>query len=508
MNTQQKGRMAGLFGIVVLFSAGLAWLVTGRIADPFVWMQLVLAGTGIAIFFGTNLGKLGEQFTGRGTFYAGISAVMTLVLFALLVGLNYIAVKKPKQWDLSKDKVYSLSDQTVGLLKGLKEEVKIQAFYGAADPEMRELDDRLRQYRAETDKLKVEFVDPFKHPTQVKELNISQSGPRVIVRSGSKESRAKDVSEEAITNALIEVTRGSTKKVFFTKGHGEHAVADNTERGLKLFVDALKSEGYQPDEIVLAEHKTMPAEAQALVIAGPVASLSEGEVKLVKEWVEKGGKLVAMIDPAVNSGLEGAFKSWGVVLGKDEVIDPESQNPEVAIAQQYTEHPITNPRSSPFQLATIFPVARSVSKAATPPLGWNVTELAKTGPRAWGETGSLQSGQVKFDPGQDLKGPVPLAVAATHGSGESESRVVVIGNSLFASNGYYRLSGNRDFALNAVSWTAKEESRISIRPKQRQANHLFLSADQKHTMTLFAFDILPFALLFAGLFVWQTRKSR
>ena len=86
--------------------------------------------------------------------------------------------------------------------------------------------------------------------------------------------------------------------------------------------------------------------------------------------------------------------------------------------------------------------------------------------------------------------------------------MVVVGNSLFAANGYFRLSGNKDFALNSVSWSAHEESRISIRPKQRQANHLFLSAEQKHRMTLFAFDLLPFGLLFAGLVVWQTRKSR
>src|SRR5258708_297416 len=356
-----------------------------------------------------------------------------------------------------------------------------------SEPEFPELKQRLDQYKAQTDKLQVDFVDPFKHPGQVKELNISQNGPRIIVKSGAKESRSKEITEEALTNALIEVSKGSTKKIYFSKGHGEHAVADNTERGLKLFVDSLKSEGYQTDEIVLAEHKTMPADAQALVVAGPVEALQEGEAKLVQEWVEKGGKLVDMIDPRTASGLEKAFESWGVRPGNDEVIDPEAQNPEVAIAQQYTEHPITNPRSSPFQLATIFPVARSVSKAATPPLGWNVTELAKTGPRAWGETGSLQSGQVKFDPGQDLKGPVPLAVAATHGSGESEWRVVVVGNSLFASNGYYRLSGNRDFALNAVSWTAKEESRISLRPKQRQANPPFLPPGQKHTKTLVAF---------------------
>ena len=506
MNAKQWGRIGGLFGVVMLFSAVFNWLfVSGTVAAPAVILRLALGVAGIAFWLITNRS---EKPLGRGAFYGTVSAVSAAVLVAALAGVNYIAVKKPKSWDLTKDKIFTLSDQTTGVLNGLKSDVKVQVFYSASEQEFPELKQRLDQYKAQTDKLQVEFIDPFKHPGQVKELNISQSGPRIIVKSGAKESRAKEISEEALTNALIEVTKGSTKKIYFSKGHGEHAVADNTERGLKLFVDALKSEGYQTDEIILAEHKTMPADAQTLVIAGPVAALQEGEAKLVQEWVDKGGKVVAMIDPGTSSGLEKAFESWGVKVGNDEVIDPEAQNPEVAIAQQYTEHPITNPRSSPFQLATIFPVARSVSKLPTPPAGWSVVELAKTGPNAWGETSSLASGQVKFDSGQDLKGPVPLAVAATHGSGEAESRVVVVGNSLFAANGYLRLSGNKDFALNSVSWTAKEESRISIRPKQRQANHLFLSADQKHLMTLWAFDVLPFGLLFAGLVVWQTRKSR
>jgi ABC-type uncharacterized transport system involved in gliding motility auxiliary subunit len=504
MNAKQWGRIAGLFGVVALFSAVFNWLfVTGSIATVQVIGRLALGVAGVAAYFVTNRE---ERQLGRGAFYRTVSAISAAVLLAALAGVNYFVVKKPKSWDLTKDKIFTLSDQTQGVLKGLKEDVKIQAFYAGTDPEYPELDQRLRQYRSGTEKLSVEFVDPFKHPAQVKELNISQTGPRVIVKSGKKEARAKEITEESLTNALIEVTRGTAKKIYFTKGHGEHEIGDTTERGLKNFVESLKSEGYQADAILLAEHKAMPADAQALVMAGPVAALSEGEARLVKEWVDKGGKLVAMLDPGTTAGLD--FTAWGVAVGKDEVIDPEAQNPEVAIAQQYTEHPITTPRSSPFQLATIFPVARSVSKAAVPPSGWTVVELAKTGPRAWGETGSLSSGQVKFDPDQDLKGPVPLAVAVTHGTGEAETRIVVIGNSLFAANGYYKLSGNKDFALNAVSWTAKEESRISIRPKARQANHLFLSAEQKHTMTLFAFDLLPFGLLFAGLVVWQTRKSR
>jgi len=510
MTTKQKGQAAGLFGSVALFSAFFSWFfITNRFADPYVFVQVVLGVLGLVGYFATNRGSLGDQLTGRGTFFGAVSAVSGAVLIIALVGINYIVVKKPKSWDLTKEKIFTLSDQTVTTLKGLKAPVTVTAFYGAADPEFVELDSRLRQYRGQTEQLKVEFVDPARHPSQVKEMNISQTGPRVIVKAGPKESRTKEVTEEALTNAIAEVTRGSSKKIYFSKGHGEHSISDATERGMKLFVDNLKSEGYQTDELELVSAKELPADAQALVLAGPIAALTPGEAELVKKWVEtKGGKLIALIDPAVSCGLEAAFASWGIKLGADEVIDVDSQNPEYAIAQSYAEHPITAPRSSAFQLATIFPLARSVSKLPATPVGWTDVELAKTGPRAWGETSPIQGGSVQFDAGVDLKGPVPLAIAASHGSGEAESRVVVVGNSGFVANGFYRLSGNKDFALNAVSWTAHEEAKISIRPKSRSANHLFLSADQKHTMTLFAFDLLPFSLLFAGLLVWQTRKNR
>ncbi|HWE26256.1 MAG TPA: DUF4350 domain-containing protein [Myxococcales bacterium] len=502
-------RILGILGVTALLSAINTGVIMGAgIKDPRTWVQIVLGVAGIAAYLWVNVSRVRDRFSGRGAFFLASSLVTGALVVAILGGVNYLVVKKPKTWDFTKDKIYTLSDQTTGLLKGLKDEVRVVAFYTPSDSEYVELDQRLRQYQQKTDKLKVELLDPTKHLKEVKEFNVSQSGPRVIVRAGKKESRAKDVSEESLTNAIAEVTRGSSKTIYFTKGHGEHAITDATERGMKLYVDSLKSDGYQTAEIELAAIKTMPGDAQALVIAGPVASLTDGEAKLVQDWVEKGGKLIAMIDPSVHSGLEKAFTAWGVKLGDDEVIDTESQQPEFAIAQQYADHPITNPRSSPFQLMTIFPLARSVSKAQNVPSGWNVVELAKTGAGAWGETDPIRNGRVEYNPGKDLKGPVPLAVAATHGSGESEARVVVFGNSTFAANGAYRLPGNRDFALNAVSWVAHEEAKISIRPRNRSANHLFLTREQQNTMTMFAFDLLPFSLLFAGLVVWQTRKSR
>lgn len=329
------------------------------------------------------------------------------------------------------------------------------------------------------------------------------------MQAGAKESRAKELTEESLTNAIAEVTRGTAKKVYVSKGHGERSISDTTERGMKQYVDALKGEGFTLDELLLAEHKEMPADAKVLLIAGPVASLQPGEIALVQKWVdEKGGKLVLMLDPNQASGFEAVLPAWGVALGNNTVIDADSQQPEVAIAQSYEKHPITDPKSAAFQLATLFPLARSVGKLAAAPAGWTDVELAKTGARAWGEVDPIQGKEIAFDAGRDLKGPVPLAVAATKGSGDTEARVVVTGNSAFVANGFFRLSGNKDFALNAVSWAARDEQKISIRPKSRQSNQLFLSAEQQHKISLFAFNFLPFSLLYAGLLVWQTRKSR
>src|SRR5437764_11775784 len=260
MTVKQKGQAAGLFGAVALLSAFFSWLfITGRFADPYVWVQVVLGLAGIAVYVITNVDSLGTQLSGRGTFYGVVSAATAVLVIAVLVGVNYIVVTKPHTWDLTKEKIFTLSDQTVGVLKGLKDDVRVVAFYAPTDPEFSELDQRLRQYGQRTDKLHVELLDPAKHVKEVKEFNISQSGPRVIVRAGGKESRAKDISEEALTTAIAEVTRGATKKIYFSKAHGEHAVGDATERGMKLYVDNLKSEGYQVEEIELAATKTMPA---------------------------------------------------------------------------------------------------------------------------------------------------------------------------------------------------------------------------------------------------------
>jgi ABC-type uncharacterized transport system involved in gliding motility auxiliary subunit len=509
MTSKNWGRLAGLLGLVLIFSAMFNWFfITGTLGTPAVLVRLVIAVAGIAFWlFATR----DEPRLGRGMFYGTVSIFSSVMVIGVLVAANYIAVKKPKSWDLTKEKLFTLSDQTVSTLKGLNAPVEVHAYFSPTEPEYNELTARLDQYKRFTDKLTVELIDPIKHPSVVTEKNLSQTGPRILFKSGLKEVRAKEPSEESLTNAIIEATRATTKKIYFSRGHGERSIADPAERGFKSFAASLRSEGYQLDELVLAERKTMPEDMQMLILAGPAANLQDGELKLVKDWVDHWGRLILMIDPSTDAGFAPVLDGWGIHLAKDTIVDPDSQNPQIAVAQQFSGHPITASSTSTQAMASIYPLARSVSRLPEVPVGWNVVEIARTGSRAWGEMdqASIKSGKgIEFNAGVDIAGPVSLAIAANHGDAATETRLVVFGNSLFAANSYLGILGNRDMALNAVAWVAREESHIAIRPKQRLSNQLYMTTEQKNHLTLFAFDILPFSLLFVGLAVWQTRKSR
>ena len=73
MSLKSWGRIAGLFGVVVLFSAVFNWLfVTGSVASVGVIARLAAGVAGIALWLVTNRG---EKPLGRGAFYGAVSAV-------------------------------------------------------------------------------------------------------------------------------------------------------------------------------------------------------------------------------------------------------------------------------------------------------------------------------------------------------------------------------------------------------------------------------------------------
>src|SRR5262245_30104096 len=104
--------------------------------------------------------------------YGANTMVMVLSGLGLLAALNYVVSRNSKSWDLTKNKRYSLSDQTRKVLASLKDDIKVTYFQKSE--RMSEGQDRLKGYEKESPRFKAEYVDPIQKPAKAKEYEITQ----------------------------------------------------------------------------------------------------------------------------------------------------------------------------------------------------------------------------------------------------------------------------------------------------------------------------------------------
>src|SRR5206468_4016058 len=117
------------------------------------------------------------------------TAVLVVVVLAILVGVNYLSARHVLKKDLTKNQRYSLSDQTRKVVGGLKDDVRVSYFQRASEMEGSAGVDRLKDYQALSPHLKVEFIDPITKPTRARELEVKGPWPSIVVERGEKRER-------------------------------------------------------------------------------------------------------------------------------------------------------------------------------------------------------------------------------------------------------------------------------------------------------------------------------
>jgi len=155
---------------------------------------------------------------------------LTLIVIGILVLVNFISARHYQRFDLTEAKLFTLSDQTIKVLNGIRDEVQVTAFFQEDRPEREEFDDLIESYCLRSDKIKFRFVDPDRNPAIVREYDIKDYGT-IVLRSGDRERRITETSEEKLTNALIQIGREGTRVICFLQGHG---AGDQCEWGLQV----------------------------------------------------------------------------------------------------------------------------------------------------------------------------------------------------------------------------------------------------------------------------------
>lgn len=457
---------------------------------------------------------------------SGVNVLLASLLALGLLGLiDALAARHSVRWDLTKGGRYTLAPQTVKVVKAMKEPVKVTAFFGEAQPGLEQFKDLMGQYAYLSPKLTYEVIDPDRQPALANRYKVTSYGT-IVAEKGDREERFFTVNEETVTNALVKVSRSERKKVYFLSGHGEHPLDDLGKGGYSDVKDALEKESYEVSPLLLLRSEAVPADAAVVVIAGPTADLLPPEVMQLETYVEKGGKLLVLVDPVELPALGAFLKARGVELAPDVLVDRLSRlfgaDARMPVVSQYTPHPITKE----FAMASFFPLARSVRPLNDPPEGVEVQALASTGTGSWAETdlAALDKGTATFDEGKDIRGPIPVAAVATietkEGKGKGgplgagppkakAARMVVFGDSDFASNTHLNLSGNGTLFLNTVSWLAGEEDLIAIRPRSEGSRPLLMTPLQGRLLFWLGVVAMPLAAaLVGGSVLWRRRAYR
>ena len=472
----------------------------------------------------------------------GLNVCVSLLLVVLLaILLNGLASRFYWRADVSQLRLYALSDQTVQLLRGLNEPVRVILLYQRGSDWFHDIESLLREYQHQTPLLTVEYVDPDRSLARTEELShaygvdepnvvIVASGDRSVLlttadimeydfsaareRAGPAHVRFK--GEQAFSTAIMRVTREEAPIVYFLSGHGQRRI-DNFDRfvGYSSIARRMQRDHIEPRTLLLGEHGGIPADAAALVIAGPSRRISQPELDLIDAYLERSGRVFMLLDAMTESGLDALLARWGVALGQDVVMDPSrTLTGRELFVTEYGMHPITRPVRgvttvfySPRSVEPVAPAGAAASDEADKP---HATVLAASSEAGWAERDPDQM-PLRFDPGVDRAGPVAVAVAVERGPVPGidvqirSTRLVVVGDSAFAANGALT-GGDEDFFMSALHWLLDREEWMGIAPRTLASAHLVLSRSELGRLTVWTLVGLPAVVAGLGLVIWFRRR--
>lgn len=509
----QKYAWVGLVlsGASAVFS--LVYYFLYRKFDLPVQIGIGLAIIGLALYALLDPQKLREAFTGKKMKYGSNMIIFTIAVLGILVVINVLVNNTNTSWDLTEDQSNTLSKESIQILQALPDKVQVLAFYSQnySTDTVKTLLENMKTNS--NGKLEYEFVDPNNDPVRTQQYSVNTDGTLVLVM-GDRQQSTKVASEEELDTALIKLSNPTESSVYFLSGHGEHDPTQSTDDGMATAASMLTKKSYTVKSLNLLTDASIPDDADVLVIAGPKQALSTDEVAQIKEFVAKGKSLVVMEDSPVTNDIGEApdpladylKTDWGIQLDPSLVIDYTSNSPLQAVASKYGNHPIVNRLAN---IVTIFPSARSLTLANAAPDGITLTALVESSDNSYAETDmtALKNSQYQYDKTSDIAGPITLAAAGTNS--KNNSRVVVVGSSYFAVDRNFNAYGNGDFLVNAIDWSAENESMINLTPK-KSTNRILVAPNSVGMGVIFLLSVVavPLVILILGIIVWAQRRKR
>jgi hypothetical protein len=442
---------------------------------------------------------------------------------------------------------------------------EVRAGYGSSIEVGSMVKDLAAQYRAQTRKVQVDLLDAYRDKTladkafaRIEEKTTPDS---VIVECGRKSVHIPFADlveappgnpfeppsgppsfkgEDKLSGAILNVIEDQQTGVYFLTGHGEMGIEGDEEKALNQFVLELKRENCHVATLNLLKTRPMPADCDLLVIAGPKEPFTDSEVEILRQYLEKNGRLFVLVFSPRRplgklGGLDPLLADYNVDVRDDEVIIEQDRDllgrnvlSSMAVVDAYGRHPITDGVTQMnCEMDDVAPVRAEAPDAPAqygrpvgPQPGYSVTGLIYSGSNSWAEPNPTKQ-PLKFDPEHGEKGPLCVGVAAQRrlktespgGPPKGEGpRLVVLGSTDAASDiafghpeaGY---EANRALVMNCVNWLVNKETKLGIPPQKADRREMTPGPGAFKAIFFITVLGMPLAVALIGGLVWWVRRK-
>ena len=503
----------------------------------FLWGPLVffLGGLIVSLIFDfKSYWSVLTLRTAKNGMNLGLSLVVMVVI---LSSIAYLTSLWDKTFDLTEEKLHSLSPQTTQLLDSMKEtSILLRVFYkGQNRSEVkRNLKDRFKIFTQYADHFKINFVDAYKNNKLANQYlsNLSDKDSLDIFvfleYAGKKVRVSFPINEEKILSAMIRVSRRAEKNIYFTSGHRERDFSSKSTEGLESFRKALEESSFNLVEWNFIEEKTsLPESTQVLLIIGPSQPFFEQEIQWIEEYIDRKGKIFIALDPGQGHNLAPFIEKKLGIQFKDNFVGTLNlrnilrNETSVAGVRYSSDSPVTQSFEKHFKgsARSFFYEVSELAPSASAPSQWNLSNLVYSDPTSYVvKSLSVKPGRQKLQSrvigmsveefaqnNKDKKEKLSKENLSKEKSKEGFS-AVVFGDSDFLTNKAFHVGVNRDLALNTISYLADQGDLISLRPKKVKGTKVILTSSSRYILFIFGvFLPLLFSVL-AGV-SWLYRKK-
>lgn len=462
-----------------------------------------------------------------------LTVLLIFIIIAVCIGVN-IGVEQLNlaDFDFTQDKINSLSDMSKQIANGIDKDVEIILV------NMQGTEDFAKKYNSINNKIKVEIIDDLTaRPDLTDEYGITADSSAIIVKSGDKDKiltsadlytmdyttyQQKDITEEALTNALIDVTTDKKPIIYNLTGHNKYS-----SEYLYYFSQDLVEEAYEFKDLDLLTTGKIPDDASVLMITTLSEDITDVERDSILDYIKKGGKIILFSDPNSTGkempNFQKVLDEYGVSISEGVMLEQDSDKmlygtPSAIIV---TVSPYTSVTSQTnMNMNACFMTSGRIDikdSEKLEELGVEAETLAITGEKSFYRTDYSIEAFSKTSSDEDAGNATVGALLKKKVDDDKISELIVYSNNVFITNlqiaisqQYYSYAldfyNNEDLAINSIAYLTGRDDMITIRKDVETTTYTVTK--EQNTIILTIIFAIPVMIVIIGIIVWQIRRRK